>query len=116
MRKLILACIAVAAILIGGGLYEWRYSDPMQAHIDEVNADLEAARTDAMFSSGLVSTLNSMTEMTTVSQEIMETQNYVHTLKDEVLALKVKKAVQNSVTVGNAIGNTISFWTTQFNQ
>lgn len=116
MRKLVFVLIALVAILAGVGLLEWRYSDAMQAHIDRVNAELESAQTDSMFSSGLIASLNSMTESATVGREIMETPDYVHTLKEEVLALKVKKAIENSLTVGDAIGNTISFWKTEFNQ
>jgi hypothetical protein len=86
---------------------EWRYSEDMQEHIKSVNRDLLGPETSG---TGLMGALRAMTTQADVSREIMETQEHVHTLKDQVLAWKIKRTVQQSSTVGEAIGQSIAVW------
>jgi len=51
-----------------------------------------------------------MSATTDVSRKIIETYEHVHTLKDEVLAWKIKRAVEQSVTVREAVQNVITQW------
>ncbi len=51
-----------------------------------------------------------MTATSKVAGEIISTHDHVHTVKDEVLAWKIKKAVEQSVTVGDAIQMVIAKW------
>ena len=51
-----------------------------------------------------------MTSRVEVADEIIDTHNHVHTLKDKMLAMRIKKAVQNGVTVGGAIESVIALW------
>ena len=90
--------------------FEWRYSDDMQEHISSVNRDLESARFEATYSTGLVGSLQAMTSASDVAGEIISTHEHVHTLKDELLAWKIKKAVEQSATVGEAIQVVIAKW------
>ncbi len=104
----------LAAVLLGGGLaagvYEWRYSDDMQEHIDTVNRDLEGARSQATYSTGLIGSLQAMRAEADVAGEIIDTHEHVHTVKDQVLAWKIKKAVGDSTTVGAAMHSVIAAW------
>jgi hypothetical protein len=72
--------------------YEWRYSDDMQEHISSVNRDLQTAKLED------------------IGGEIISTHDHVHTLRDQVLAWKIKKAIEQSVTVGDAIQNALAKW------
>ncbi|MEG9430721.1 hypothetical protein [Terriglobus sp. ADX1] len=51
-----------------------------------------------------------MRERIEVGTEIIETHDYVHTLKDEVLAWKIKKTVEENDTVGQATYAVIARW------
>jgi hypothetical protein len=104
-----LALILVVAFVSAFG-YEWRYSDDMQEHISSVNRDLQTARLEATYSTGLIGSLQAMTAASDVGGEIISTHDHVHTLKDQVLAWKIKKAIEPSVTVGDAIQNAIAKW------
>lgn len=109
MKKLVWTAVLLG-ILIAAGCYEWRYSADMQEHIDTVNADLESVRLEALTSTGLLGSIQTMTDETKVATEIMETREHVHTLKDEMLARKIKEATEQGVTVGGAIQNVIAKW------
>jgi len=61
-------------------------------------------------STGLIGSLQAMTAAVEVGGEIISTHDHVHTLKDQVLAWKVKKGIEQSVTVGAAIHNAIAQW------
>ena len=54
-----------------------------------------------------------MTNEADVAGEIIETHNHVHTLKDEMLAMRIKKAVQNGGTVGGAMRSSIELWNSE---
>lgn len=59
------------ALLVGGalavaGAYEWQYSTDMQQHISKVNRDLDRARSDAIYATGLIDSLHAMTAQTEV--------------------------------------------------
>jgi hypothetical protein len=107
--KLVATLIALVAFGSAFG-YEWRYSPDMQEHINSVNRDLQSAGQEARYSTGLFGSLQAMTSAADVGGEIASTHDHVHTLKDEVLAWKVKKAVEEGVTVGGAIENVIAKW------
>ncbi len=107
--KLVVALIVLAATGITYG-FEWRYSDDMQEHIRSVNRDLESARLEATYSTGLMGSIQAMTAASEVGGEIISTHEHVHPLKDEFLAWKIKKAVEHSITVGDAIQNVIVSW------
>jgi hypothetical protein len=104
-----LAAILIVAFVSTFG-YEWRYSEDMKAHISSVNRDLQAARLEATYSTGLIGSLQAMTSTSEVGGEIISTHDHVHTLKDRALAWKIKKAIEPSVTVGDAIQNAIAKW------
>ena len=107
-RTYVVASVLVIAITAFG--YEWRYSEDMQEHISSVNRDLESARLEENYASGLTGSIRAMTAATEVANEIMRTHDHVHTLKDEVLAWKIKKAVEQGGTVGGAIRMVIAQW------
>jgi hypothetical protein len=109
MKKPIVALVTLIALFVGF-TYEWRYSDEMKNHIDSVNRDLESTRLEATYSTGLLGSLQAMTSESNVAGEIIETHEYVHTLKDEVLAWKIKKSVEQCNTVGEAIQTVIAKW------
>jgi hypothetical protein len=110
MKKTVVTIVGFAALFVGGFAYEWRYSDDMQEHIDSVNRDLENARLEASYSTGLLSSLQTMSSETDVAREIIETHEHVHTLKDEVLAWKLKTAIEQGITVGDAIQIALAKW------
>ena len=91
-------------------IFEWRYSGDMRAHINSVNVDLESAQSQAAEAAGMIRSIQAITATTEVAREIMETRNHVHTLKDEVLAWKVKRSVEDSITVGDAMRDSIKMW------
>jgi hypothetical protein len=107
--KFVVTSIALVAFVSAYG-YEWRYSDDMQEHINSVNRDLQTSRLEATTSTGLLGSLQAMTAAADVGAEIASTHDHVHTLKDEVLAWKIKKAVEEGGTVGGAIQNVIAKW------
>jgi hypothetical protein len=104
--------IAVVVLLIAGALamYEWSYSSDMQDHIDRVNQDIQGAKIESLYSTGLLGQLNSMTSEDRVANEIFRTQDHVHTLKDRALADKVKQIGEDGVTVGGAIHLALERW------
>ena len=104
--------IAGTVLIVAGAIAvaEWRYSDDMQNHIATVNAHMASAQLAAEFNTGLIGSLNAMTAEADVAGEIIDTHEHVHTLKDEMLARRIKKAVENGVTVGGAIGSVIRAW------
>jgi hypothetical protein len=104
-----LALLLVAAVASAFG-YEWRYSADMQEHIRSVNRNLQTARLQATYATGLIGSIQAMTAGPDVGGEIMSTHDHVHTLKDQVLAWRIKKAIEQSVTVGDAIQNAIAKW------
>jgi hypothetical protein len=110
MRSKLAWTFIIASTVVAASVYEWRYSDDMQDHIDLVNRDLESARLEATFARGLIGSLQTMTAESEVAREIMETNEHVHTVKDEVLARRVKDAAEQGVTVGGAIQNVIARW------
>lgn len=110
MKKKLVVSSIVLVILIAAFAYEWRYSDDMQEHINSVNRELQAASLEATYSTGLIGSLQSMTTAADVASEIISTQEHVHTLKDAALAWKIKKAVKQSTTVGDAIQIVIAKW------
>jgi hypothetical protein len=85
----------------------------MQEHIASVNTDLAHAQIASMYNTGLTGMLQSMTNEADVAGEIIETHNHVHTLKDEMLAMRIKKAVQNGGTVGGAMRSSIELWNSE---
>lgn len=101
------ALIAALSIVF---CYEWRYSSDMREHIVAVNRDLETARMQTLFSHGLIGTLDAMTTRAEVGGEILDTHEYVHTLKDQILAWKVKDAAKQGITLGGAIQNVVAKW------
>ncbi len=103
---LVVACVVVVVVSI----YESRYSGDMQEHIDHVNSDLENVRLQAALATGMIGSLQVMTEETRVAGEIFETHEHVHTLRDELLARKVKSAVEDGETVGGAVRTAIERW------
>ncbi len=103
---LIVAAIIVAAVSI----YESRYSGDMQEHIDQVNSDLENVQLQSTLATGLMGSLQVMTDETRVAGEIFETHEHVHTLRDELLARKVKATVEDGETVGGAVRTAIQRW------
>jgi hypothetical protein len=107
--KLVVTSILLVVLVCAFG-YEWRYSDDMQEHISSVNRDLQTASLEATHSTGLIGSIQAMTVASDVAGEIMSTHDHVHTLKDEVLAWKIKKAVEQSITVGDAIQTVIAKW------
>jgi hypothetical protein len=110
MKRAVTMVLVVGA-LAAAGAYEWRYSADMQEHIDTVNHDLEGARSDALYANGLIGSLQAMTAQTEVGGEIISTHEHVHTLKDEVLAWKIRRALdREGMTVGGAIQTAISIW------
>lgn len=112
MRKmLVVGVLALSAVSVAV-LTEWRYSEDMQEHIQTVNADLARAQTAAEYNTGLIGSLQSMTDEADVAREIIDTHEHVHTLKDEVLAMRVKKAVESGITVGGAVNSVIAYWQT----
>lgn len=64
---------------------------------------LENARLSATYSSGLIGSIHAMTATANVAGEIIRTHDHVHTLKDELLAWKIKKAAGQGTTVGDAL-------------
>jgi hypothetical protein len=104
------ALVLIALTLPITALAEWRYSDDMQQHITTVNADLASAQLAAGHSIGLVGMLQTMTNEADVAGEIFDTHKHVHTLKDEMLAMRVKKATGNGVTLGGAAHSVIALW------
>lgn len=104
----------VLIVVIGiTAMTEWRYSDDMQVHIATVNAHLASAQIAAEYNTGLIGSLQTMTDEADVAGEIIDTHEHVHTLKDEMLAMRIKKAVRNDVTVGGAMGSVISLWSNE---
>ena len=112
MKKWIVMFALAGAVSIGA-VTEWRYSADMQEHIETVNADLASAQIEAAYNTGLLGSLQSMTDETTVATEIIDTHNHVHTIKDEVLARGIKQAAANGVTVGGSIQSVIAYWQTK---
>ena len=110
MKKKLVVSSIVLVTLIAAFTCEWRYSDDMQEHISSVNRDLQAASLEAAYSPGLIGSLQSMTGAVDVAGEIISTHEHVHTLKDEALAWKITKAVEQGSTVGDAIQNVIAIW------
>lgn len=108
-KKLIVTSIVLVTFIAALG-YEWRYSDDMQEHISSVNRDLQTARLEATYSTGLIGSIQAMTAASDAAGEIINTHDHVHTLKDEVLAWKIKKAIEQSITVGDAIQTVIAKW------
>jgi hypothetical protein len=53
MKKVVMMVLVVGA-LAAAGAYEWRYSADMQEHISTVNHDLEDARSNAIYATGLI--------------------------------------------------------------
>lgn len=103
--------LTVFVVILGViAMCEWRYSDDMKEHIATVNADMESAQLQSVYSTGLVGMLRSLTSRVDVAGEILDTHHHVHTLKDEMLALRIKNAVKNSYTVGQGIGAVIAVW------
>ena len=109
MRRLIVS-ISVLLMLVAVFFYEWRYSDDMQDHINSVNRDLSAAREQELLATGLLGSLQAMTSGSEVAGQIISTHEHVHTVKDEVLAWKIKKAVQESITLRGAMQSAIAVW------
>lgn len=108
--KKVVTMLLVGALAVAGA-YEWRYSADMQEHISTVNRDLEGARSDAIYATGLIGSLQVMTTQSEVGGEIISTHEHVHTLKDEVLAWKIKKVLdREGMTVGGAIQTAIAVW------
>src|SRR6185437_5021452 len=110
MRRLLFLIVTALVIAMAGFGYEWRYSDDMQEHISSVNRDLENARLSATYSSGLIGSIHVMTATANVAGEIIRTHDHVHTLKDELLAWKIKKAAGQGTTVGDAMQIVIAKW------
>ena len=110
VKKKLIWASTVLVLLLGSFSYEWSYSDDMQEHIAQVNLHLEMARTNALVSSGLFGSLQTMTAEADVAREIIETNEHVHSLKDEVLAWKIKKTVQQCDTLGETIQAVIAKW------
>ncbi len=108
MKFLVTLIVLVTSVAVFG--YEWRYSDDMAEHISSVNRDLQTARLEETYSTGLVGSLQAMTAATNVAGKIISTHDHVHTLKDEVLAMKNKKALEQSITVRDAIQIVIASW------
>jgi hypothetical protein len=101
----------VLALALGAlTIYECHYSAEMQTHIDRVNRDLEDASIRSIGSTGLLGSLQTMRDEADVAGEIMETRLYVHTLRDELLARRIRQAAEDGVTVGGAIGNVVHAW------
>ena len=100
----------VAVALVAAAAYEWRYSADMQGHIDDVNRDIESASMRSTMSRGLIGSLGTMRDEADVAGEIFQTHEYVHTIKDEMLARRIKQAVSDGITVGGAIRNVLSVW------
>jgi hypothetical protein len=106
-----LVVLPIALVILGvASVYEWRYSKDMQEHISDVNRGLQMAQIQSAYSTGLIGSLQAMTAATDVGGEIISTHDHVHTIKDEVLAWKIKKAVEESGTVGEAIQRVIVKW------
>ena len=103
----VLILVALCAVAYG---FEWRYSDDMQQHIASVDSQLETARLNSLLSRGLLASIQSMTDEANIAREIIDTHEHVHTLKDEMLARKIKQAVSEGVTVGGAMQRAISVW------
>jgi hypothetical protein len=110
MRSRLGWSFATVAILAATFASEWRYSDEMREHIELVNHDLDTARLQITMATGVIGSLEALTAETDVAREIMETPEHVHTIKDDVLARKIKKAAEQGVTVGGAIQNVIASW------
>jgi hypothetical protein len=110
MKKKLVVSSVVLVTLIAAFAYEWRYSDDMQEHISSVNRELQAASLEALSSTGMLGSLQSMTAEADVAGEIISTHEHVHTLKDEALAWKIKKSVEQGSTVGDAIQIVIAKW------
>ena len=110
MKRTLVVSTIVLLVLLGAFAYEWRYSDDMEEHIRRVNRDLDAARLQETYSSGLIGSIQAMTAATDVAGEIISTHEHVHTLKDEALAKKIKKSLERSVTVGDAIQAALAEW------
>ena len=110
MKTMYVIGLIAVVLFMTASLFEWRYSDDMEAHIMLVNTDLESARSQAAEASGMIRSIQAITATTEVAREIMETRDHVHTLKDEVLARKVKKSVEDSITVGDAMRDSIQKW------
>ena len=91
-------------------LFEWSYSDDMKLHIALVNHKLEALRLQTNHPGGAVDSVRTMSAVADAGEEIMSTHDHVHTLKDEVLAWKIKRAVEKSITVGDANQDAIAKW------
>lgn len=111
-KRLVIGALVVLSVLGVAAVTEWRYSADMQDHINTVNADLARVQTEAAFSTGLLGGLQTLTAEADVAREIIETHEHVHTLKDEVLATRIKKAAENGVTVGGALHSVIAYWRT----
>ena len=110
MKKVVMMLLTVG-VLAAASAYEWRYSADMQEHISTVNRDLDRARSNAIYATGLIGSLQTMTAQTEVGGEIISTHEHVHTLKDEVLAWRIKKALdREGMTVGGAIQAAIAVW------
>ena len=107
--RITLAIVLIVAFVFAFA-YEWRYSDDMQEHISSVNRELQTTGLEAQYSTGLIGSLQAMTASADVGGEIANTHDHVHTLKDQVLAWKIKKAIGQSATVGDAIQNVIAKW------
>lgn len=106
----------VGMVLIGvsvTAMTEWRYSADMQEHIATVNSHLASAQLAAQYNTGLVGSLQTMTDEADVAGEIIDTHYHVHTLKDEMLAMRIKKAVEDGGTVGGAMGSVIALWSSE---
>ncbi|SNS33873.1 hypothetical protein SAMN05421770_101564 [Granulicella rosea] len=109
MKKKVIASW-ILLLLLAFFAYEWRYSNDMQEHIALVNLHLEMARTNASLSTGLIGSIQTLTDESNVAGEIIETHEHVHTLKDEILAWKIKKTLEHCETIGEAIPAAVSKW------
>ena len=89
---------------------EWRYSQDMRQHIGLVNRKLETVRQRAASPRGQVDSVQATSAVADAGAEIIATHDHVHTLKDEYLAWKIKKAVEKSITVGDANEDAIAKW------
>lgn len=109
-KKWLVLTVLFVVVLAIVGAYEFQYSDDMKEHIAQVNHDMDYARFSSLYSGGLIGSLQTMTKETEIAREIMETDEHVHTLKDQLLASRIKKAAGDGVTVGGAIQSVIAQW------